>query len=71
MKIDSRIFLDEFFSQVRSKSIYQANIDHNWGRYNYYQIYKCAVNGRMYYYASPCKTTNTNLAAVKRVCARN
>lgn len=70
MKIDAKTFLDELYSQVGGKSNYQANIDHNFGMYNYYQIHKCVVDGNMYYYASPCKTANTSLAAIKRVCAR-
>ena len=70
MKLDANTFLDALFKQVRRKSNYQANIDHNCGRYNYYHIYKCDINGDTYYYAYPCKTANTNLAAIKRVCAR-
>ena len=70
MKIDSTSFMHEMRRQVRYKSIFQANIDHNGGMYNHHQIYKCVVDGIVYYYASPCKTANTNISAIKRVCAR-
>lgn len=70
MKIEAKIFLDEIFRQASGKSNYQANIDHICGRYNYYHIYRCEVDGSMYYYAYPCKTANTDIAAIKRVCAR-
>ena len=50
---------------------YKANLKHNAGRWNYWEINKVEIDGVTYYCSPCCKTANSSLAAVKRVCARS
>jgi hypothetical protein len=50
---------------------YQANLKHNVGRHAGWNIWKCEVDGEMWYCAACCRNASRNLSAVRAVCTRN
>ena len=71
MKISRSEFISALESAIQGKDNYRRNLEHNAGQWNYWPIYRVEVNGVMFYCAACCKTANSSLAAVKRVCACN
>ena len=78
MKITKKRFteaLDASWQKLKAEcpdtANYKANLLHNAGRYNYWQINRVEVDGVTYYCSSCCKTANSDIAVVKRVCARS
>ena len=71
MKIDMDTFIEVLSHEMASKDNYQNNLDHNAGRWNYHTIHKCMIDGVMAYGSPCCKSANTDISVIKRVCARN
>lgn len=78
MKITKKQFAEALEASVQKLKAehgdhanYLANLKHNAGRYNYWRIDKVEINGVTYYCSPCCKTANSDIAVVKRVCARS
>lgn len=78
MKISKKSFaeaLNNAWEQLQEKygdmANYHANLELNAGRWNYYRISKVDIDGITYYCAPCCKTANTNIGIIRRVCAMN
>ena len=71
VKINMDTFIEVLSHEMASKDNYQNNLDHNAGRWNYHTIHKCMIDGVMVYGSPCCKSANTDISVIKRVCARN
>lgn len=68
MKITRELFFKELKAQMASKSNNEANLNFNAGRWNYYDIYKCTIDGAVYYFGGRAKHASTSIAAIRRLC---
>ena len=71
MKISKAEFakaLNESLENMKGDN-YRANMEHNAGRWNYWNITRVVIDGVTFYCAPCCKTANSNIAVIKRVCA--
>lgn len=71
MKINMDTFVEALSHEMAGKDNYQNNLDHNAGRWNYHPIHKCMIDGVMVYGSPCCKSANTDISVIKRVCGRN
>lgn len=74
-KLNAQVFMDALMAELKGQDgpvdNYQANLKYNYGRYNYWPIYRMEYEGETYYFAGCCATANTDLSVIKRICARN
>lgn len=71
MKVNMDTFIEVLSHEMATKDNYRNNLDHNAGRWNYHPIHKCMIDGVMVYGSPCCKSANTDISVIKRVCGRN
>lgn len=76
MKISKRKFAEalnraweELKAEDSEMANYRANLELCAGRWNFWNIHCVTIDGEKFYCAPCCKTANTNIGIIRRVCA--